>query len=93
MEIRYPAYHQVKCYNGTSVHLQTFLLTLRNTNTKFSKCEFWLTEFSFFGHVLSHNGILVDLTKIKDVVEWVKPSNVKQVRSFLGLARYDLTID
>ena len=38
---------------------------------KFSKCEFCLTEVSFLGHVLSHNGISVDPTKIKDVVEWV----------------------
>ena len=34
MEIRYPEYHQVKCYSGTSMHLQTFLLTLRSTNTR-----------------------------------------------------------
>ena len=39
-------------------------------------------------HVLSHNAILVDPTKIKDVVEWVTPSTVKQVRSILRLVGY-----
>ena len=55
---------------------------------KYSKCEFWFTEVSFLGHILSHNGILVDPSKIKDVVEWVTPTTVKEVRDFLGLVGY-----
>ena len=35
MEIRYPEYHQVKCYSSTSMRLQTFLLMLRSTNKHF----------------------------------------------------------
>ena len=35
MQIQYPKYHWVKCYNGTSLRLQTFLLTLRFTNKHF----------------------------------------------------------
>jgi len=46
---------------------------------KFSKCEFWLNEVFFLGHILSHNGISVDPSKIKDVVEWVTPTTVKEV--------------
>ena len=34
VEIRYPEYHRVKCYNGTFVRLWTFLLMLRSTNNK-----------------------------------------------------------
>ena len=55
---------------------------------KFSKCEFWLTEVSFLGHILSHNGISMDPSKIKDVVEWVTPTTVKEVQGFVGLAGY-----
>ena len=40
------------------------------------------------GHILSHNGIFMDPSKVKDVVEWVTPTTVKEVRGFLGLAGY-----
>jgi hypothetical protein len=35
---------------------------------KFSKCEFWLTEVAFLGHVISAGGVLVDPGKVKDVL-------------------------
>ena len=62
-------------------HLRIVLQKLRDHKlyAKFSKCEFWLTKVSFLGHILSHNGISMDLSKIKDVVEWVTPTTVKQV--------------
>ena len=71
-------------------HLRVMLQKLREHKlyAKFSKCEFWLTEVSFLGHILSHNGISVDPSKIKDVVEWVTPTTVKEVWGFLGLAGY-----
>ena len=71
-------------------HLRVVLQKQREHKlyAKFSKCEFWLTEVSFLGHILSHNGISVDPSKIKDVVEWVTPTTVKEVRGFLGLAGY-----
>jgi len=71
-------------------HLRVVLQKLREHKlyAKFSKCEFWLTEVSFLGHILSHNGIFVDTSKVKDVVEWVTPTTVKEVRGFLGLAGY-----
>jgi hypothetical protein len=53
---------------------------------KFSKCAFWLEEIQFLGHVLSANGIVVDPSKVKDILEWKPPTTVHQVRSFLGLA-------
>ena len=33
---------------------------------KFSKCEFWIREVKFLGHVVSHEGIHVDPSKIKE---------------------------
>ena len=62
-------------------HSRVVLQKLRDHKlyAKFSKCEFWLTEVSFLGHILTHNGISVDPSKIKDVVEWVTPTTVKQV--------------
>jgi hypothetical protein len=37
---------------------------------------------------LSANGIAVDPSKVKDILEWISPTTVHQVRSFLGLAGY-----
>jgi hypothetical protein len=55
---------------------------------KLSKCEFWLQEVSFLGHVISQGGVSVDPSKVKDVLNWKTPENVGDIRSFLGLAGY-----
>jgi hypothetical protein len=55
---------------------------------KFSKCEFWLTEVQFLGHVVSSEEISVDPSKVQKVRDWKQPRAVHQVRSFLGLAGY-----
>jgi hypothetical protein len=71
-------------------HLRIALTLLREHQlyAKFSKCVFWLEEIQFLGHVLSTNGIAVDSSKVKDILEWKPPTTVHQVRSFLGLAGY-----
>ena len=71
-------------------HLLVLLKTLRKEQlyVKFSKCEFWLNEVSFLRHIVSKEGIRVDLKKIEVVVEWKTPRNVTEVRSFLGLVGY-----
>ena len=55
---------------------------------KFSKCEFWLDSVSFLGHVVSKDGVMVDLSMIEAVKSWVRPTNDIEVRSFVGLASY-----
>ncbi|XP_042490452.1 uncharacterized mitochondrial protein AtMg00860-like [Macadamia integrifolia] len=55
---------------------------------KFSKCEFWLKQVGFAGHMVSEIGIEVDPDKVKTIVEWEAPKNVTEIRSFLGLAGY-----
>ena len=55
---------------------------------KFSKCEFWIDQVVFLGHVISKQGIEVDPKKIEIVLKWEAPTNVSAVRSFLGLAGY-----
>jgi hypothetical protein len=47
-----------------------------------------LEEIQFLGHILSAKGIMVDPSKVKDILEWKSPTTVHQVRSFLGLAGY-----
>jgi hypothetical protein len=71
-------------------YLRIVLTRLREHQlyAKFCKCAFWLEEIQFLGHVLSANGIAVDRSKVKDILEWKPPTTVHQVRSFLGLADY-----
>ena len=53
-----------------------------------SKCEFWLKEVSFLGHIVSKKGIRVDPRKIEVILEWKPPRSVTEVHSFLGLPGY-----
>jgi len=71
-------------------HLKTVLGILREKKlyAKLKKCEFWLEEVSFLGHVISKDGIAVDPSKIEAVTNWERPTNVHEIRSFLGLAGY-----
>jgi hypothetical protein len=55
---------------------------------KFRKYKFWLTEVSFLGHVISVEGVSVDPSTVKDVLNWKSPMNASEIQSFLGLAGY-----
>jgi hypothetical protein len=67
-----------------------FLSILRDNQlyAKFSKCEFWIGEVPFLGHIISNGEILVDPAKIKEIVAWSIPTTVMEILSFLGLAGY-----
>jgi hypothetical protein len=69
-------------------HLGMVLEKLRSNQlyAKFSKCEFWLTEVAFLGHVISAGGISVDPGKVKDMLNWMPLTNASEIWSFLGLA-------
>ena len=62
-------------------HLQTVLQVLREHRlfAKFSKCEFWLQEVQFLGHVVSGNGVSVDPSKIDAIMSWERPKNVAKI--------------
>ncbi|KAL0557219.1 hypothetical protein IC582_005737 [Cucumis melo] len=84
-------------YSKTEVeheeHLRMVLETHRANKlyAKFSKCEFWLKQVSFLGHVVSKAGVSVDPTKIEAVTSWSRPSPVSEVRSS-GFSRLLLTV-
>ncbi|GJT87656.1 putative reverse transcriptase domain-containing protein, partial [Tanacetum coccineum] len=71
-------------------HLRLVLELLKKEKlyAKFSKCEFWLREVQFLGHVINGNEIHVDPSKIEAVKNWKAPRTPTEVRSFLGLAGY-----
>nr|GEW64202.1 putative reverse transcriptase domain-containing protein [Tanacetum cinerariifolium] len=71
-------------------HLRLVLELLKKEKlyAKFSKCEFWLREVQFLGHMINGNGIHVDPSKIEAVKNWKAPRTPTEVRSCLGLAGY-----
>ncbi|XP_059637113.1 uncharacterized protein LOC132279195 [Cornus florida] len=72
------------------VHLSIVLQILREHRlyAKYEKCEFWLQEVKFLGHVVSEGGVSVDPSKVEAVLTWERPKNVFEIRNFLGLAGY-----
>jgi hypothetical protein len=66
-------------------HLRTLLELLRKEKlyAKFPKCEFWLREVQFLGHVFSEQGIQVDLSKIEAVMKWERLSHPQKSDAFL----------
>jgi len=71
-------------------HLCIVLKTLAEHKlyAKLKKCEFWMEKVHFLGHVILAEGISVDSAKIATVVNWPKPTNITEIRSFLGMAGY-----
>nr|GEY51708.1 putative reverse transcriptase domain-containing protein [Tanacetum cinerariifolium] len=62
------------------VHLKLVLKLLKNEKlfAKFSKCEFWLQEVHFLGHVVNINSIHVDPSKIEAVKNWKDPKSLSR---------------
>ncbi|GJX49509.1 putative reverse transcriptase domain-containing protein [Tanacetum coccineum] len=71
-------------------HLKIILELLKKERlySKFSKCDFWLDSVQFLGHVIDHNGVHIDLAKIKAIENWATPTTPTKVRQFIGLAGY-----
>jgi len=53
-----------------------------------SKCDLFKTSVNYLGHIVSAAGVSTDPKKIEAVQQWPVPRNVKEIRSFLGLASY-----
>ncbi|KAD4180080.1 hypothetical protein E3N88_28671 [Mikania micrantha] len=64
------------------------LLAKEKLYAKFSKCEFWLREVQFLGHVINEKGIHVDPSKFESIKQWEVPRTSSEIRQFLGLAGY-----
>ncbi|KAA0056483.1 reverse transcriptase [Cucumis melo var. makuwa] len=71
-------------------HHGIVLQTLRDKQlyAMFSKCEFWLEQVVFLGHVVSGKGVSIDPQKVEAVVNWERPTSSTEICSFLGLAGY-----
>ncbi|KAM1746652.1 hypothetical protein ACFX11_013259 [Malus domestica] len=66
-------------------HLKLVLKSLREHQlyAKFSKCQFWLDQVAFLGHVISAQGIRVDSQKVAAVENWEQPRTVTELKYYL----------
>nr|KYP57328.1 Transposon Ty3-G Gag-Pol polyprotein [Cajanus cajan] len=70
--------------HGEHLRLVLEILKAKQLYAKLSKCEFWLEEVKFLGHVISAEGIVVDPAKVESVLQWECPRIVTNVQSFVG---------
>lgn len=77
-------------YEEHLLYLRTAFETLRQHAlfAKMSKCSFGSQEIEYLGHLITAEGVSTDPKKIVAMREWPSPTNIKQLRGFLGLTRY-----
>ena len=81
-------YSQSEWEHGYHLRIVLHLLRDHQLYAKFSKCEFWLTEVIFLGHMVSSSCVSVDQEKLESVMSWERPNLVFKIRNFVGLAGY-----
>jgi hypothetical protein len=71
-------------------HLRMVLHRLREHRlyAKLSKCEFWIDEVLFLGHIINKEGLAVDPKKVADILNWKAPTDARGIKSFIGMAGY-----
>ena len=52
------------------------------------KCKLFRQELIYLGHVVSKDGIQTDPKKVEAICKWPVPTNVMEVRNFLGFTNY-----
>lgn len=77
-------------FENTLTNLRLVFQRFREANLKLkpSKCSLFQDHVLFLGHMISSEGITCDPSKIETVQKWPVPTNVHEIRSFLGLAGY-----
>lgn len=71
-------------------HLEMVLSVLQKNVlfAKPSKCYFGVTSVEYLGHIVSKEGVSTDPGKVEAIKSWPRPSNLKELRGFLGLTGY-----
>lgn len=71
-------------------HITKLLAILQRDQwqAKMSKCAFAQEKIAYLGHVISAEGVSTDETKIDNIRDWPTPTNLKELRGFLGLTGY-----
>jgi hypothetical protein len=72
------------------IHLTQVLEVLRQNKlfAKMSKCTFGQSTIEYLGHIISPSGVATEPTKLEIIRKWPTPTNITELRSFLGLTGY-----
>nr|KYP46438.1 Retrovirus-related Pol polyprotein from transposon 297 family [Cajanus cajan] len=87
-------FDDILIYSPTwSAHLQQLEVVLKVLHqhklyAKLSKCSFGLQQVDYLGHTVSGSGVAMNQEKVQAVLNWPCPTNLKQLRGFLGLTGY-----
>ena len=74
-------------------HLQNLTAVLSRLESaglrlKRDKCQFWMAQVEYYGHLIDKDGLRPTASKIKAILDAPSPSNVSKLKSFLGLLNY-----
>lgn len=68
---------------------ETFaIMDKRQFKVKLSKCSFAQQSLHYLDRIISQHDVPADPAKVAAIQSWPTPRNIKEVRSFLGLAHY-----
>ena len=79
-----------KDFEGHLANLRAVLVRFREYGLKLKpkKCELFQKEVEFLGRVVGPRGIYIGPGYIKDIKNWPRPKNKKEVERFLGFTNY-----
>ena len=71
-------------------HTQQVLEKLRahNLQANMETCDFSMHSVSYLGFIIDEHGFKMDPSKIEVLRDWKRPTNIHELRSFLGLANF-----
>lgn len=71
-------------------HLTVVFDILRKNQLRanMNKCQFVQTRIEYLGHLISSQGVEADPEKVRAMMEWPQPQNIRELRGFLGLTSY-----
>jgi len=75
-------YSKIREEHAEYLHLVLRTLEEHKLYAKLKKCEFWLGEVRFLGHLVSKEGVSVDPTKVEAILNWCRPTCVTEVLIF-----------
>jgi hypothetical protein len=71
-------------------HIQQVLQTLQQHKlcANLEKCTFGMTQVQYLGYIIDERGVHVDPAKIQVIRDWLTPTTLTELRTFLGLANF-----
>lgn len=76
-------YSMSEAEHAEHLHIMLQCLQEQKLYVKVSKCEFWLSKGSFLGHGILAEGISVDPSKVRDLLDWISTQIIKLSHIFL----------